>query len=394
MILVGIPVHESSIAYLPKILSVWSNIGANIDLHVVVNNRVSDAAWSQVALLSETYMSRVHVTRLSNGYYSQYGCLRAALTCLRHRALSGPYTHLLINEATRIGTIQSAKVLISQNQPVAGCLYKDTHHPGYYCVYQWDGMSHGMELYRDIDRINGPIEVAGIGFGMIAIRRDVLDVVPFRSALHAPDTYFSEDAKEQDIAIHALPVFVDNTKIDYDAEALSFWVAARTQIVMFRDGDSLPDRIGLSASSQSDRSGIVEAAATGDGAKLSGLLDRNPALLYTCTSEDSSYGTGSTLLHIAAGHGHSDIVQLLLSRGLPANSKTHTGATALHFAAQAGHLRILQMLLCAGADVHCKDGVFGASAIEWAQFFRHYSACILLKKASSAGALVERDATR
>ena len=41
---------------------------------------------------------------------------------------------------------------------------------------------------------------------------------------------------------------------------------------------------------------------------------------------------GNTALHIAAGEGHINIVEILLNRGIDINSKNNDGDTALHWA--------------------------------------------------------------
>lgn len=61
---------------------------------------------------------------------------------------------------------------------------------------------------------------------------------------------------------------------------------------------------------------------------------------------------GTTVLHLAAFHGHVSVMQLLLNAGaaVDAGAGTRQG-TALHIAASRGHIAAVEMLLAAGADV-------------------------------------------
>jgi ankyrin repeat protein len=43
-----------------------------------------------------------------------------------------------------------------------------------------------------------------------------------------------------------------------------------------------------------------------------------------------------TALHFAAQNGHTEVVRMLITAGLPVNSKTRKDVTALHFACQKG----------------------------------------------------------
>ena len=64
---------------------------------------------------------------------------------------------------------------------------------------------------------------------------------------------------------------------------------------------------------------------------------------------------GYTALHLAAGMGHLQVVQCLVSSGADVNMKNKYGYTALHEAAREGHLQVIQHLLSSGADVNMKN---------------------------------------
>ena len=63
---------------------------------------------------------------------------------------------------------------------------------------------------------------------------------------------------------------------------------------------------------------------------------------------------GGTPLHHAAGHGHKEIAELLISKGADVNAKNNDEVTPLHWAADMGHKEIAEILITKGADVNAK----------------------------------------
>lgn len=63
----------------------------------------------------------------------------------------------------------------------------------------------------------------------------------------------------------------------------------------------------------------------------------------------------SHALHTAAGAGHTDVVELLITNGADVNAVTPDGRTPLHQAAQNGHTSAVELLLVHGAEVNAKD---------------------------------------
>lgn len=121
---------------------------------------------------------------------------------------------------------------------------------------------------------------------------------------------------------------------------------------------------------------FIKAAKQGDLAKLSTLLNSDPALLRASDTD------GSTALHCAAWKGHLQVVQFLLQAGADVNAQNnndHWGTTPLHAAAHANQTAIAQLLLDAGADVHAKD-MNGKTPLEHTTFHKATAAAKLLTK--------------
>lgn len=62
-----------------------------------------------------------------------------------------------------------------------------------------------------------------------------------------------------------------------------------------------------------------------------------------------AHGVGSAL-HVAASHGHAEMVTALLDHGADPSITTHGGFAPLHYAAEAGHAEVITRLLGGGAD--------------------------------------------
>ena len=60
----------------------------------------------------------------------------------------------------------------------------------------------------------------------------------------------------------------------------------------------------------------------------------------------------STLLHVAARHGHTELAAALLARGADVNALDYGGMrrSPLHWACKGGHVALVELLLDAGAD--------------------------------------------
>jgi ankyrin repeat protein len=107
---------------------------------------------------------------------------------------------------------------------------------------------------------------------------------------------------------------------------------------------------------------LFDAARAGDATLLSALLDQHPDKLHV---REKPYEW--TLLHAAAQNGHLAAVNLLLERGLDANTRERGDNTyAMHWAAAGGHLDVVRRLADAGGDVVGHGDDHDGEVIGWA----------------------------
>jgi len=98
-----------------------------------------------------------------------------------------------------------------------------------------------------------------------------------------------------------------------------------------------------------DLLGIFSAATEGLVCQIRLCIQRDAACVHRLDEEAAS------VLHVAALHGHSDVVQLLLESGADVNEHT-CGSLPLHLAAARGHCAAVQQLLLAGSWVSPREG--------------------------------------
>uniref|UniRef100_A0A8C5WQ16 Uncharacterized protein n=1 Tax=Laticauda laticaudata TaxID=8630 RepID=A0A8C5WQ16_LATLA len=73
------------------------------------------------------------------------------------------------------------------------------------------------------------------------------------------------------------------------------------------------------------------------------------------TDVNATNSANETLLHIAATHGHLEIIDYLISKGVKLEVKDNKGRTPLHRAAEKGHDKAVNRLLQAGANMYSLD---------------------------------------
>jgi uncharacterized glyoxalase superfamily protein PhnB len=111
---------------------------------------------------------------------------------------------------------------------------------------------------------------------------------------------------------------------------------------------------------------IIAAAKDGRTRDLDRLLAQHPSKIAVTGTE-----WNRPLLHIAAGEGHLDCVNVLLRRGFDVRTRDKLdNATALHWAAQFGNVELVARLIDAGADVDGEGDEHQIGVIGWATCFK------------------------
>lgn len=111
---------------------------------------------------------------------------------------------------------------------------------------------------------------------------------------------------------------------------------------------------------------IIAAAKEGRAHDLDRLLAQHPRKIAVTGSQ-----WNRPLLHIAAGEGHLDCVNVLLRRGFDIGTRDKfDNATALHWAAQFGTVEVVERLIDAGADIDGEGDEHQIGAIGWATCFK------------------------
>lgn len=153
-------------------------------------------------------------------------------------------------------------------------------------------------------------------------------------------------------------------------------------LLQHRADPHLRDKRGFTA--------IHYAVAGGNQAALEALLNApSPsASVTTASSQQSSASTTGqeekpappalTPIHLAAYHGHNEILQLLLPLFPDINIKEDSGKTPLDLAAYKGHKQCIELLLQFGASVSVQDSVTKRTPVHCAAAAGHADCLTLL----------------
>ena len=93
-----------------------------------------------------------------------------------------------------------------------------------------------------------------------------------------------------------------------------------------------------------------DAIITGDPKAVQQFLTNDPNLVSTVDTKGK--GMFIPALHLAVMYGHSDLVELLLSKGAKANVRDEYGVSALEVAAKRGHANVVASLVSYGGDIN------------------------------------------
>ena len=107
-----------------------------------------------------------------------------------------------------------------------------------------------------------------------------------------------------------------------------------------------------------------------EGAAGVGRVD----LVTRYVNADGTLSPDATVAQMRAGfgwaceYGHTPVVELLLDRGLRADTELRSGETGLHWAALGGHGAVVSLLLARHAPVNIVDGTHSGTPLAWARF--------------------------
>mmetsp|Transcript_26849 Transcript_26849/g.58585 ORF Transcript_26849/g.58585 Transcript_26849/m.58585 type:complete len:218 (-) Transcript_26849:902-1555(-) len=105
---------------------------------------------------------------------------------------------------------------------------------------------------------------------------------------------------------------------------------------------------------------LTFAAETGDAETLVMLVDKHHVDIDTQLEDHND----DTVLHIAAGKGHKELVAKLLEMEADVRAVNNCGETALHKAIEFQHLAIIRLLLTRKkCDVNARNGRDGSTGL-------------------------------
>jgi hypothetical protein len=112
------------------------------------------------------------------------------------------------------------------------------------------------------------------------------------------------------------------------------------------------------------RGGSVNSLAAAAGL---GRLEDTARLLPLADSQSRHIA-----LALAAQHGHTEVVRMLLDTGEDPSRYNpdgyHSHATPLHHAALSNHAEVVRLLVERGARLDIKDTVYGGTSLDWANY--------------------------
>jgi len=126
------------------------------------------------------------------------------------------------------------------------------------------------------------------------------------------------------------------------------------------DGDNVLDTTPLMVAAGKGHRDIVELLIT-NGAEINAkdslnddeIAERIAAMVGAILPEGGA--VEKTALHLAAVGGHKEVVELLIANGADVNVMDAAGQTPLYYAVSRGHKESTELLIAEGVDVNAKD---------------------------------------
>jgi RNA polymerase sigma factor (sigma-70 family) len=127
---------------------------------------------------------------------------------------------------------------------------------------------------------------------------------------------------------------------------------------------------------------VFLASALGDAEAVRQQVQQKRELLHAVTRPFDAVARlsrGATALHVAAIHGHADVVTALLDLGASIDARCADGTTALHQAAAAGRREVVELLLHRHAPIDAVEPAHESTALGWAEFHGRTDVAALLR---------------
>lgn len=119
---------------------------------------------------------------------------------------------------------------------------------------------------------------------------------------------------------------------------------------------------------------LLEAARKGQAEEVS--------MLMASGAPFTTDWLGTSPLHLAAQHGHTQTAEVLLRAGVSRDARTKVDRTPLHMAAQHGHTRVVELLISSGASTNNAD-MLNMTPLHWACEHNHVEIAKILLRAGA-----------
>jgi ankyrin repeat protein len=130
------------------------------------------------------------------------------------------------------------------------------------------------------------------------------------------------------------------------------------------DNHAVIDLLRSRGASDAEVTGVdrfVGACAGGDITRARRIVEGDPSVPSRLDAVDYD------VLIRAAAAADANVTRTMLDAGVDPNGIGRSGATALHLAAWHGHVEIVHLLLAAGARRDIRDTTYGRHAVDWAK---------------------------
>lgn len=174
---------------------------------------------------------------------------------------------------------------------------------------------------------------------------------------------------------HTLPLFQQRGDVRHALTAAAIGVVLTIAVFVIEFG---PSRLLTHSARQNDIRLVKLLTDLGADVNVKDRLGGHSPLWFACrngnlemvklflsNAADLEFSSPVSLISIASYHGRTEIVRLLLDKGIDVNCKDSHGQTALISAAQGAATEVAKLLVERGADVNA-ESIHGATALIYA----------------------------